>query len=215
MTHPFRKIPCLFLYLLGVFAAVPSPSQEKKDTTPPVNDSRKTLQELQATPQSVGAPVDPRTYKLGPEDIIMVRVWREPDLSGPMMVRPDGKISMFLVGEVPAAGRTPEELAQAITEVLLKTMTRPEVHVSVQQVNSKRYYLIGEINRTGAFSLVAPTTVLEAISAAGGLREYANSKKIVIVRGAKRLKFNYKEVVAGKNLQQNIFVEPGDQIIVP
>jgi polysaccharide export outer membrane protein len=210
-----RIFPNAYILLLMVpaLAAAQQGGQEKKEN-PQVNDSRKTLEEVK---NAGGAPmpVDPKTYKLGPEDIIMIKVWREPDLSGPVFVRPDGKISMPLVGELQAAGQTPEQLGQDITTALSKVMNKPEVFIAVQQVNSKKYYIIGEVNRTGVFPLVTTTTVLEAIGAAGGLKEFANGKKIVIVRGSKRIKFNYKEVVDGKNLQQNITLENGDQIIVP
>lgn len=162
-----------------------------------------------------GAPIDPKTYKIGSEDILMIKVWREPDLSGPVMVRPDGKISLPLVGELQAGGNTPEELSAQVTEALGKVMTRPEVFIQVQQVNSKRYYVSGEVTKSGVFSLVTSITVLEALSLAGGLREFANPKKIVIVRGNERLKFNYKEVIAGKNLKQNIMLQHGDHIFVP
>lgn len=163
----------------------------------------------------MAAPVDPRSYKLGPEDIIHIRVWREPELSGPIMVRPDGKITMPLIGELHAAGETPESLGKLVAEALSKVMNRPEVFIAVQAVNSKKYYISGEVNKVGVFPLITPITVLEAISSAGGLREFANSKRIVIVRGDKRLKFNYKEVIDGKNLQQNILLENGDHVIVP
>ena len=112
----------------------------------------------------------------------MVRVWREPDLSGPMMVRPDGKITLPLIGELRAEGMTPDELGKAITEALKEKLTRPEVFIQVQQVNSKKYYITGEVNRTGSFPLVTPVTVFEALSIAGGLREYANQKNIEIGR---------------------------------
>ncbi|MCC6395141.1 MAG: polysaccharide biosynthesis/export family protein [Bryobacterales bacterium] len=206
-------ITCILLLLAPALTAAQQGAQEKKEN-PQVNDSRKTLEEVK---NAGGAPmpVDPKTYKLGPEDIIMIKVWREPDLSGPVFVRPDGKISMPLIGELQAAGQTPEQLGQDITNALSKVMNKPEVFIAVQQVNSKKYYIIGEVNRTGVFPLVTATTVLEAIGAAGGLKEFANGKKIVIARGSKRIKFNYKEVVDGKNLQQNITLENGDQIIVP
>ncbi|MBI3208521.1 MAG: polysaccharide biosynthesis/export family protein [Candidatus Solibacter usitatus] len=162
-----------------------------------------------------GAPVDPKTYKLGAEDVVFIRVWKEPDLSGMVMVRPDGKISMPLIGELPAVGLTPEQLTKNITEALNQWLNRPEVFLSVQQVNSKKFYVTGEVNKPGTFALVTPTTVLEALSGSGGLREFANGKRIVIIRGTKRLKFNFKEVLEGKNLSQNIFLESGDQIYVP
>lgn len=198
------------LLLLGAVL----PAQKKKE---PSVETKRGMEDAKpaAGATGVGAPVDPKTYKLGPEDIIRVVVWREPELSGMMMVRPDGKITMPLVGEVQASGATPDELSRQIVEALSKVMTKPEVFVQVQTVNSRRYYITGMVNKVGQFPLVTPTTVMEALSSAGGLQEYANGGKIVIVRGDQRIKFNYKEVVKGKNLKQNIYLESGDQIIVP
>jgi polysaccharide export outer membrane protein len=130
-------------------------------------------------------------------------------------VRPDGKITLGLGGEVQAAGLTPDALGKKITEVLSNFVNSPQVTVSVQQVNSKRYYISGEVNRSGVFPMVMPTTILEALVNAGGFRDFANSKKIVILRGTKRLNFNYKEVIKGKNLEQNVLLENGDHIVVP
>lgn len=205
MRFPSR---CLIVFLL-VFAGLAS--AQKKDKEQDVNEAKKGV-EVQSG--ALGTAVDPKTYKIGAEDVIMVRVWREPDLSGPMMVRPDGKITLPLIGELRAEGMTPDELGKAITEALKEKLTRPEVFIQVQQVNSKKYYITGEVNRTGSFPLVTPVTVFEALSIAGGLREYANQKNIVIVRGNERLKFNYKEVVDGKNLKQNVILQNGDHIIV-
>jgi polysaccharide biosynthesis/export protein len=171
--------------------------------------------EAKAVMVAPAAPVDPKTYKIGAEDVILIRVWREPELSGPSIVRPDGMITIPLSGDLQAAGLTPEELGRAVEEALSKTMVKPQVIVSVTQVNSRRYYITGEVNKTGAFPLVVPTTVLEALSQAGGLKEFANGGKIVILRGEKRIKFNYKDVVKGKNIQQNIQLEHGDHVIVP
>lgn len=161
------------------------------------------------------APVDPKAFQIGAEDVLLIRVWREPELSGQFMVRPDGKISLPLINEVQAAGVTPEQLTTTITDALGKFMTRPEVTVAVQRVNSKKYYIQGEVNKPGAYPLVVPTTVLEALVNAGGFKDFANTKRIAILRGTERLKFNYKEVIRGKNLEQNIQVRNGDQIIVP
>jgi polysaccharide biosynthesis/export protein len=161
------------------------------------------------------APVDPSAYVIGPEDVLMVRVWKEPDISGPVAVRPDGKISLQLVNEIAAAGLTPQKLAARIAEGLSQYMTRPEVSVAVQQVNSKRYYIHGEVLKPGMYPMVAPITVMEALVNSGGFKDFANVKNIVIARGTQRLKFNYRDVVKGKKLEQNITVEPGDQIIVP
>jgi polysaccharide export outer membrane protein len=166
-------------------------------------------------PVYTAAPVDPKTYVIGPEDILAIRVWKEPELSGGVQVRPDGKFTMPLIGEMQAAGLTPEQLTLKITESLTKFINNPEVMVSLQSVQSKKYYITGEVNRTGAFPLVVPITVLEALTNAGGFREYANTKRIVIIRGKERLKFNYKDVIKGKNLEQNIRVQDGDYIVVP
>lgn len=167
-----------------------------------------------AAPEKV-APIDPKTYVIGPEDVLMIRVWREPELSGQIPVRPDGKISIQLVGEVQASGLTPEQLTNSIAEGLAKYMTRPEVSVSVVSVLSKKYYISGEVQRPGAYPLLVPTTVLQALVNAGGFRDFANTKKITILRGTKRFNFNYKEVLKGKKQEQNILIENGDQIIIP
>lgn len=162
-----------------------------------------------------GAPIDPKTYVIGPEDVLVVRVWREPEISGQVVVRPDGKISMQLLNEMQAAGLTPERLSANITEGLSKFYTHPEVTVAVTTVNSRKYFIIGEVQKTGSFPLVVPTTVMEALVNAGGFRDFAKTKKIMIIRGTQRFKFNYKEVIEGKKLEQNILLQPGDQIVVP
>jgi polysaccharide export outer membrane protein len=154
-------------------------------------------------------------YVIGPEDVLLIKVWREPDLSGQHMVRPDGKISLPLVNEVEAAGHTPVQLGDTITKGLAKFMNAPEVTVSVQTINSKFYFLQGEVLKPGKYPLLIPTTVLQALVNAGGFQEFANRKKIVIMRGEKRHKFNYNDVIKGKNLDQNITLVSGDLIIVP
>jgi polysaccharide export outer membrane protein len=161
------------------------------------------------------APVDPKAYLIGAEDVISIRVWHEPENSGQFVVRPDGKISVPLVGEIQAAGLTPEKLSLNIAGSLQKIMVHPEVTVGVEKVNSKKYYIQGEVNKAGSYPLVIDTTVLEALVNAGGFRDFANTKKIVILRGTQRLKFNYHDVTHGKNMEQNILLKPGDQIIVP
>jgi polysaccharide export outer membrane protein len=221
MTVPYLIIRLMVFALaasLMVSAQIPG-SRKKKDDQKKA-DAKADEKKDEVKPGTVaeagpGAPVDPKSYKIGPEDVLMVRVWREAELTALYLVRPDGKITMPLIGDLTASGLTPEGLAQSITEGLGKIMVKPDVTVSVQQVNSKKYYITGEVNKTGQFPLVLPVTVLEALSQAGGLREFGNGKKIVILRGAQRLKFNYNEVIKGKNLQQNITLENGDHIIVP
>ena len=120
-----------------------------------------------------------------------------------------------LVGELQAATLTPEKLSSSVTEALSKSIKTPDVTVAVQQVNSKKYFIMGEVQKTGSFSLVVPTTALEALVNAGGFRDFAKKNKIVIIRGANRFNFNYNDVIKGKHREQNIQLEPGDQIIVP
>jgi len=160
------------------------------------------------------AGVDPNKYLVGPQDLLFIRVWREPDFSLPVAVRPDGKISMPLLGEVEAAGQTPLQLTRTLTESLTKYLHNPDVTVFVTEVRSRKFYINGEVNRPGSFPLVTPTTVLEALSHAGGFREFANTRRIRVLRGAKVHYFNYNEVTNGKHLDQNIYLENGDQIIV-
>jgi len=165
--------------------------------------------------ESKPAAVDPKTFSIGAEDIIFIQVWREPDFTRQVMVRPDGKITMPLIGEVQTEGLTPDQLTARLTESLTKYLNNPQVSVTVLAVNSKKYYITGEVGKPGAYPLVVPTRVLEALSGAGGFRDFANEKKITILRKGQRLKFNYKEVIKGKNMEQNILLENGDYIIVP
>jgi polysaccharide export outer membrane protein len=174
-------------------------------------------------PAKVGGPaitpastVDNASYVIGPDDQIMVRVWGDDRLSGQLLVRPDGRVSINLIGEVVASGKTPEQLAKDIEEVLRQKeiLTRPNVTVNVTQVLSKKYMLNGEVNKPGSVPLTTPTTVMEALVQAGGFRDFADKKHIQIIRGAKRFTFNWNEVIKGKKLQQNILLEPGDIVIV-
>jgi polysaccharide export outer membrane protein len=162
----------------------------------------------------VGAAVDPNRYLIGPEDVLFIKVWREPDFTLPVAVRPDGKITLPLIGEVQAGHQTPDQLTKHLTELLAKYINNADVTVFVTEVRSKKFYLDGELNRPGAFPLVTPTTVLEALSHGGGFKDFANTKKIRILRGNKVYYFNYKQVTSGKRLEQNILLENGDHVIV-
>ena len=159
-------------------------------------------------------PVDTKTYVIGAEDVIFVKVWRDNDVSGQFLVRPDGRISVPLIGDVTATDRTPEQLEKDISERLAKFIKDPQVNVGILSVGSKKYFILGEVNHPGAFPLVVPTNVLEALVNAGGFRDFANESKILILRGDKHFTFNYRQVTHGKKPEQNIFLEPGDKIIV-
>lgn len=162
---------------------------------------------------AVAQPVDP-TYEIGPEDILFIRVWREADLSGQFAVRPDGKITFPLIGDIKAGGLTPSALQANLVVAMMDYIIKPEIMVSVLQVNSKKYSISGEVNRPGTYPLVLPTRVFEALSAAGGFREFAKKSGIIIMRGKERKKFNYDDVIRGKHLERNILLENGDTIIV-
>ena len=160
-------------------------------------------------------PQDDHPFILGAEDQITVLVYGSAEFSGAHLVRPDGKITLPFLGDVIAAGLSPVELGNVIRERLRKYLVDPDVSVSVNAVNSKRFYIQGEVNKTGAFPLLVPTKVLEALVNAGGFRDFANQKKIVVMRmTGERMNFNYKEVIKGKKMDQNIYLKPGDIIIV-
>jgi len=160
------------------------------------------------------AAVDPNKYLIGPEDILFVRTWREPDWTWAAAVRPDGKITVPLIGDVQAAELTPAQLTKSLTELLTKYLNNPDVNVMVQEVRSKKYYIIGEVNKPGVFPLVTPTTILEALANAGGFKEFADEKHIKILRTDKIYDFNYREVTKGKHMEQNFNLQNGDKIIV-
>jgi polysaccharide biosynthesis/export protein len=164
---------------------------------------------------SAATAVDPKTYVIGAQDILNIKVWREADFTGPYTVRPDGKISMPLVGDVQASGLTPERLGEQLKQALSNFINSPDVTVSLQNVGSKKFYITGEVNRAGEYTLATPTKVFDALSNAGGFRDFANKKKIIILRGPERIKFNYQDILKGKNLEQNIFLENGDTVVVP
>jgi polysaccharide export outer membrane protein len=201
------------LFILAVLPALTLFGQTQSEPSRPQNPAP--LNPASAPADGMNAAVDPHKYLIGPEDILYIKVWREPDFTLPVAVRPDGKITMPLIGEIQAAQQTPIQLTKTIIELLAKYVNNPDVMVSVTEVRSKKYYIDGQVNRPGSFPLVTPTTVLEALSYAGGFRDFANSKKIRILRGDKVYYFNYKEVTNGKRMEQNIKVENGDHIIVP
>ena len=162
-----------------------------------------------------GVAVDPKTYVIGAQDILSIKVWREQDFTGLYTVRPDGKITIPLFGDVQASGLTPERLGEQLKQGLANYINSPDVSVSLQTVGSKKFYITGEVNRPGEYTLAIPTKVFDALSNSGGFRDFANKKKIIIIRGTDRLKFNYQDILRGKNLEQNIFLENGDTVVVP
>jgi polysaccharide export outer membrane protein len=158
--------------------------------------------------------VDPTTYAIGPENALSVLVWQQPALNCRCVVRADGMITLPLIGEIKAAGLTLVQLKQAIEDEL-SARALPDPHVTLGlSGHSRKYYIYGQVIAPGEHDLLIPTTVLQAIVSAGGLQEFANREDITIVRGDQRLKFNFKEVLMGKNPSQNVYLESGDMIIV-
>jgi polysaccharide export outer membrane protein len=156
---------------------------------------------------------------IGPEDLLDISVWKEPDLTRTVPVRPDGKISLPLLNDVQAAGETPTQLAAHVTESLKRYVTDPQVTVIVTAINSQRIYLLGEVTRAGAYPLLPGMTVLQALSSAGGLTQYARLQKIYVLREGEgsqtKFPFNYKEFLKGRNPEQNVALKVGDTIVVP
>jgi len=160
------------------------------------------------------------TFVIGNDDVLVINVWKEPDVSRTVPVRSDGKISLPLVGEVQAAGRTPLKLEQDIAAKLKNYIGEPEVTVIVQQINSQKFNILGMVSRPGTYPIANSATVLDAIALAGGFKDFAKQKSIYVLRqnadGTQtRLPFNYKEVVKGQNPAQNIKLQPRDTIVVP
>lgn len=169
-------------------------------------------------PPGVTAANVPASYIIGPEDSIQVTVWKEPGLSGSLPVRPDGMISLPLIGDLPAAGLAPMQLSADITTRLKKFITDPNVTVTVLAVNSKRIFLVGEVQHIGAMPLTPGMTPLQAIASAGGLSAFANAKRIYILRGEQgkqqKIHFDYKKALKDGN-EQGVTLASGDTIVVP
>jgi polysaccharide export outer membrane protein len=160
------------------------------------------------------------SFVIGNDDVLAINVWKEPDISRAIPVRSDGKISLPLVGEVQAAGRTPLRLEQDIAAGLKSFIAEPEVTVIVQQINSQKFNILGMVSKPGSYMLTNSSTVLDVIAQAGGFRDFAKQKSVYILRQnadgtQSRIPFNYKEVVKGTNPAQNIKIQPRDTIVVP
>jgi polysaccharide export outer membrane protein len=158
-------------------------------------------------------------FIIGPEDTLQITVWKEAELSGQVPVRSDGKISMALLNDVQAAGLTPMQLANSLTEKLKKFISDPQVSVVVRQINSRKYFLLGQVKKPGSYPLGTDMTVLQALSSAGGFNDFAAVTKIYVLRQengqAVKHPFNYKRVIKGEGLEQNQLLKPNDTIVVP
>jgi polysaccharide export outer membrane protein len=161
----------------------------------------------------------PADYVIGAEDVLSVVFWREKDMSADVVVRPDGKISLPLLKDVQAAGYTPEQLTGVLVSAASKYVSQPNATVIVKEINSRKVFIVGQVAKPGGYPMTGNMTVLELIALSGDVLEFAKSKNMVVVRkqndSEQRFKFNYKDVLKGKDIQQNILLKPGDTIIVP
>lgn len=190
------------------------PAQDHQDKKEEAKDAKSQL-----APSPAPTDAEDPTYKIGAQDLIRVDVWREDQLTRTVPVRPDGKITLPLLNDVQAAGMTPMELAGVVREGLKKFITNPQVTVSVTEINSRRIYVNGEVNKSGAYQLLPHMTVLQALSGSGGFTAFARIKNIYVLRNengkSTRIPFNYREAIKGKNPEQNIELQPGDVVVVP
>jgi len=215
-TKPIRSLQMavLLLFSAGVFAQSEGASQTPPVADKNVGESRGT----QAQTPDKGRSDD--AYVIGANDVLAINVWKEPDITRSVPVRSDGKISLPLAGELQAGGQTPRQLEQEITKRLKSYISDPEVTVIVTESKSQKINILGMVARPGTYLLSGSTTVLDAIAMTGGFKDFAKQKSIYILRPnpdgtQKRFAFNYKEVIKGKSLEQNIRLLPGDTIVVP
>jgi polysaccharide export outer membrane protein len=199
-------------------ALAPAGETESKPPADAADPNKMAAPAPAGAPVAKSGPVDVKTYVIGAEDVLRVLVWNHNDISGEFVVRPDGRISMPLIGDMLAADKTPEELGSEVSQKLRdgKILLTPNVSVQIVAVHSKKFFIEGEVNRPGAYDLVVPTTVMQGLVNAGGFRDFANQKRIVVLRdgGKLVLRFNYKDVSRGKHLEENVVLQPGDHIIV-
>lgn len=217
------KFLCSTILLVGLLST-PGIGSAQETNSKPAPGPTQAPQPAEASASSVAAPPIPvpvevsPSYIIGADDSILVTVWKEPGFSGSFPVRPDGMISLPLVGDIPAAGFTPMQLGADITTRLAKYITDPHVTVAVLAVNSKRIFMLGEVQHIGAIPLTPGMTPLQAISAAGGLTPYANARHVYILRGEagkqQKIHFDYKKAIKDGN-EQGVSLQPGDTVVVP
>lgn len=233
--------PCILLFFVN---AVVSLALAQQSTQPGANPASRPEPNLLASGESTGSaassssaahseypstpatpsanPVlkrEPGAYVIGEQDVLNINVWKEPDLSGTTVVRPDGKITLPLVNDIQVVGLTTKELQELLTEKLKPFLTVPQVTVSPREINSRKVYVIGQVSHEGAFGINGTTTVLQMIAQVGGLRDFAKRKRIYVMRTENgkqiRYPFNYDDVIQGKRMNQNILLQPGDTVVVP
>jgi polysaccharide biosynthesis/export protein len=201
-------------------ALVSAVAQEAPKQSPPATPTEPVSK---PTPQATvpdNSLTDSNAYVIGENDILDIDVWKEKEISRTIPVRPDGKISLPLIGEIQASGMTPSQLQDDIAHRLKAFLANPEVTVIVSDPRSHHFNIMGQVAKPGTYALSQSMTVLDAISAAGGFRDFAKETKIYVLRtmpggGQVRLPFNYKDAIKGKKPENNVVLKPGDTIVVP
>lgn len=225
-----RKTSCglaavFMVAFLQVFFVSEGITRAQASSNPPVVDKPASVAPTTSpnttdTPPQRAADVNPGTYIIGAEDVVAINIWKEPEMSRVVPVRPDGMISLPLIGDVKAAGLTPVQLQEALTTQVKKLMSDPQVTVIVSEVHSLNFKIVGQVLKPGFYPLTRRLTVLDAIALSGGFKDFAKTKKIYVLRtdtGGKqeRLPFNYKNVIKGQNSNQDIQLQPNDTVVVP
>jgi polysaccharide export outer membrane protein len=223
MTRSWQAL-CLQAGLAAVVVAVVTASPAAQAGAPgsgPASAAQPPLVVPAGPSQAADLPPVPADYVIGAEDVLNITSRFHEDLSGDWVVRPDGKVALPLLKDVVAAGLTIEEFRAKITAAITPFLKGdPVFTVQPKQINSRKVYITGEVNKPGPFPLLGPMTVLQLLSNAGGLTVYAKQKDILIIRPGENgsqvsIRFNYEDVRQGRNLDQNILLKPGDQVVVP
>lgn len=207
-----------FVLLLAVLTGLAQAQDASSSSQPPA--AKPAPSAPTDIPSTAPTSVRPDSYIIGAEDVLSIYVWKEPEMSKTIPVRPDGMISLPLVGEIKAVGYTPVQLQDVLAAAMKKYVSEPQVTVVVEKISSLSFNIVGEIARPGSYPLTRRMTVLDAVAQAGGFKDFAKTKKVYVLRPAAngtqaRLPFNYNDVIHGKNEQQNIELQPRDTIVVP
>jgi polysaccharide export outer membrane protein len=200
----------------AILAPLAATAQSAVSTAQSAGGTAQTAAARTAAPRPP-VPAVPADYTIGPEDVLGVVFWREQEISGDVVVQPDGMITLPLVGNLRAGGMKIDTLRDQIQEAASKYLNEANVTVLPRQINSRKVFITGEVGTPGTYPLTGPRTVMQLIALAGGLTEFAESEEISIIREGRpqAFKFNYKDVAKGKKLEQNIQLQPGDTVVVP
>lgn len=222
--EPDQRSHLLLAVVAGVmFTVFASPLLAQ--TPPPTEDSRKATEKSNSKPESqkptspdTNAPIDPSSYHIGLDDQLMISVWKEPELSMNVVVRPDGAITLPLLNDIHVVGLKPIELQQILTEKLKPFVSEPQVTVIVQGIKSRKVFLVGNVGKQGEFGLEGGETVLQLLAAAGGVSTFGKADSIYILRTENkkqiRIPFQYKKALKGRT-QDDVLLQPGDIVVVP